>query len=76
MDWIAGILTLMGMWMVGEKNRWGFMVLFLNEFVWLYVILTREEIMGFLPLCFALIYINIKAFIDWGKDAKTNTKES
>lgn len=68
MDYLAGIVTIIGMWFVMKKNRWGFMIMFMNEGLWIYVLYQNPNTRGLLIPTLFITFIYIKSFIDWGKD--------
>lgn len=70
MDYLAGIVTIIGMWFVMKKNRWGFIILVLNEGLWFYVLYQNPNTWGLLLPTFLITGIHIKAFRDWGKDGQ------
>jgi len=69
-DWVTGILELLGKWSVGNKNRWGFAVNLLSCFGWLAYIAMRRDGYGFLVVVVPSIFINVRNFIKWTKEAE------
>jgi len=66
LDWIAAILTLAGVYIIGCKNRWGFIICIFSGIVWCVVAIEAKLygiILGYAPL----IVINVINFIKWGK---------
>lgn len=68
MDWIACIVDVIAKIMVGNKNRYGFLLYLVSLFLWCIISLTSSPQMWGL-FCFSLLYgaINIRNFKKWGK---------
>jgi len=65
---IAGIVELLAKWMVGNKNRWGWLVHLLSGFLWTYIALNNPKIAGGLLIIVVPSYfINVRNFIKWSK---------
>ena len=71
-DWLAGAATLTGRWLAGNKNRWCWLISFVNQFVWLGIIwdsrLGPQPLWGLVPLSITMIFVDIRNFIVWSKD--------
>ena len=57
-------LTLLTMWALAEKKRWGFKVGLLNQVCWL-SITVMEGVWGLLPLTVAITWIYWKGLRKW-----------
>lgn len=66
-DWIMAGLGLTGRYMIGNKNRWGWMVGLLNQCFWIYFIFDKGY-WGFMVITVVQVYLGIKFFILWGRD--------
>ena len=66
MDWIAGVFELLGAWLVGNKNRFGFVFNLIGCLVWVYVAIYMG-VFGLLVVVIPAIAVNIRNFIIWGK---------
>ncbi len=68
MDWVAAAFELMGAWLVGNKNKYGFVLIFLGCIVWVMVALTRPGVLGLLLVVFPALWINIRNYIKWAEE--------
>lgn len=66
-DWIAAILELSGGWVVGNKNRWGFMLNLACGIMWVTYVIVSKSTYGLLLVVVPAMGINIRNFIKWGK---------
>lgn len=66
MDFIAAILELTAVWMIGNKNRKGFLIALLCNIVWI-VVAVKASLWGLLFTMGAFIFINIRNYKKWGK---------
>ena len=69
MDWAAGILELIGIWIVGNKTRWGFVILLVCGICWLTHIALTGETLGLLAVVPIAMLINVRNFIKWSRDS-------
>ncbi len=67
MDWIAGLCELIGLWIMGDKNRRCFVFFAGGNIVWTYIAFTRPNMWGLLLVTIPAIIMNIRAFVKWGK---------
>lgn len=68
LSYIVASITCLGMILIGRKNKWGHLVMFLNEFLWAYLILTTPGMMGLMILCVFAAVISFINFRKWCKD--------
>jgi len=69
MDWLAAAFELIGAWMVGNKNKNGFILIFFGCLTWVFVALTRPGVSGLLLVVLPALWINIRNYIKWkGED--------
>jgi hypothetical protein len=66
MDWLAGIFELCGSWLVGSKNRWGFVANFIGCCLWVWVAFDYR-LYGLLLIVIPALGFNIRNFIKWSK---------
>lgn len=64
MDILAGILELIGLWLVGNKSRIGFVLNFIGCVTWSFIAYHRG-IYGLLIVVVPGIFINIRNFVKW-----------
>jgi hypothetical protein len=66
-SWILAIIGVTGIFFVGRKTVWGWLVLLLNECLWtIYAVQTDQY--GFILMSTAYSAIYIKSFIHWRRD--------
>jgi len=73
MDFIAGILELTGLWIVGNKNRLGFIINIVCGLTWITYVITNQTTYGLLIVVIPALFINTRNFIKWTKE-KQNEK--
>ena len=69
-SYILGALTILGLYLVGQKNKYGFLVTFFSEFLWAYWISITPGAKGLYIVCVVVAIISLKNYISWGKDEK------
>jgi len=67
MQYIAGALELFGMVIVGNKNKWAFIIFIACSLCWIYVAFTAP-MYGLLIPVIPSIGINIRNYIKWSKE--------
>jgi hypothetical protein len=66
-SWLLAILGVSGMYFVGKKTVWGWLVLLANEVIWVvYALVTKQY--GFIMMAIAYAIVYIKSFISWRKE--------
>lgn len=70
MDWIAAAFELIGAWLVGNKDKKGFILIFLGCAVWVFVALTRPGVLGLLLVVIPALWINIRNYFKWYKEER------
>ena len=68
LDWIAGILELIGLYLVGNKNRLGFLINLSCIFFWVLYVYVNRTTYGILPVVLTASVINIRNYIKWKKE--------
>jgi nicotinamide riboside transporter PnuC len=66
-SWVLAVIGVAGIYFVGRKTIWGWLVLLFNEILWIVYALTTDQY-GFIfsALAYALVYI--RSYIHWSKD--------
>jgi hypothetical protein len=64
LPWILSVLGISRKYLLGEKNRWGWLVGLVTQLLWL-VYIKETQAWGFLLLSAVGIYLNIHNFIKW-----------
>ena len=72
MDWIAGILELTGLWIVGNKNRIGFLLNICCGICWIIYVFTTKSTYGLLVVVVPALTINTRNFIKWSNEGDKN----
>lgn len=64
--WVLAVIGVSGIYFVGNKTIWGWLILCVNEFLWtVYGVLTKQY--GFIAMAFAYATIYIRSYIHWRK---------
>lgn len=68
MDIVAGILEILGTYLVGNKSRICFMVNMVAHAIWIYyaTVVSESPIWGLVLVCGVSMVMNIRAYIKWG----------
>jgi hypothetical protein len=64
MDYVAGVLELTALFLIGRKNRWGFVFHFAACAVWIYVAFDKPVYGLLIIMCPALL-LNVWNFRKW-----------
>jgi hypothetical protein len=66
-SWLLAVFGILGIYFVGKKTVWGWLILLLNEAIWVvYAVMTEQY--GFIAMGFVYAYVYIKSFITWRKE--------
>jgi hypothetical protein len=69
-SWILAVIGVAGIFFVGRKTIWGWLVLLFNECLWIaYALVTEQYGFIFSALAYAAVYI--KSYIHWKADSQT-----
>lgn len=64
MDWILSVTTLIGLWLIGNKNNKGNAVLIVNQGLWAWFAINTNN-KGLLPLVVALFFLYLWNWWKW-----------
>lgn len=67
-DWIGIVLGLVGVHMLGNKNKWGFIIFALSNLLWLFLGAFWMNSSGMIVGNFIFMLINMRGFINWSKN--------
>lgn len=68
-SWILAVIGVAGIYFVGRKTIWGWLVLLFNETLWIaYALITKQYGFIFSALAYAAVYI--RSFIHWNREDK------
>jgi len=73
MDWVAGILELTALYIVGCKNRFGFILNVCCGICWIIYVVMSKGSYGLLIVVVPALFINCINFLKWSKDENQNT---
>jgi hypothetical protein len=66
-SWILAVIGVAGIYFVGRKTIWGWLVLLFNEALWItYALITDQYGFIFSALAYAIVYI--RSYIHWSKE--------
>lgn len=66
-SWLLACVGVLGTFFVGRKTIWGWVVLFINECLWL-VYATQTKQYGFYLGSIAYMAVYVKSYVHWSKD--------
>lgn len=66
-SWILAAIGVTGIYFVGKKTIWGWLVLLVNECIWIAYALSTKQY-GFIVMATAYAAVYIKSFIQWQKE--------
>lgn len=73
LHWLAGAFTLLGVYTIGNKSKWGFIFALISNILWITYVLICWHTFGILLECVPLLIINTRNFIKWYRHDKKNT---
>ena len=66
-SWILAAIGVTGIFLVGKKTIYGWLILLLNECIWIaYAIATDQY--GFIVMALSYAAVYIKSYLAWRKD--------
>lgn len=66
-SWVLGTIGVAGIYFVGRKTIWGWLVLLCNEILWItYALLTRQYGFIFSAVAYGIVYV--RSFLHWRRD--------
>ena len=67
-SWILAAIGVSGIFFVGQKSVWGWLVLLANECLWIiYAVTTQQYGFIFAALAYGTVYI--RSYLHWKRDA-------
>jgi hypothetical protein len=68
-SWILAAIGVTGIFFVGKKVVWAWLVLLVNEFIWIaYAITTKQY--GFIVMATAYAIVYVRSYLSWSSEAK------
>ncbi len=74
MDWIAGALELLGVCLVGSRDRRGFLCCLVCNALWIAVGFFGH-VYGLIPVSLAMAVVNTRNFLKWGRNPNAQPEE-
>ena len=68
MDFVAAILELTAAFMVGNKNKYGFVLFFITGLCWITYVLAVKHTYGLLLVVVPALGINVRNFLKWRRE--------
>jgi hypothetical protein len=66
-SWVLGTIGVAGIYFVGRKTIWGWIVLLSNEVLWItYALITKQYGFIFSAIAYGIVYV--KSFLHWRND--------
>lgn len=66
-SWVLAVIGVTGIFLVGRKTIWGWLILCINECLWIiYGLATKQY--GFIVMALSYAAVYIKSYIHWRKD--------
>lgn len=66
-SWVLAILGITGIFLVGRKTIWGWLVLCANEILWVtYALITKQY--GFIAMAVAYVLVYMKSYMHWRRE--------
>ena len=65
MDWIAGTLELIALYIIGNKNKYGFLLNLIVGICWITHVCINKESFGLLIVVVPALFINSRNFLKW-----------
>lgn len=69
-SWVASALELWACVAIGNKNKWGFVLMMLGGLMWMSVAIFHLPATGLLLVVVPAFFINIRNFLKWKKQEK------
>ena len=66
-SWVLAVIGISGIFLVGRKTIWGWLVLCANECLWIAYALATDQY-GFILMSIAYTVIYIRSFMHWRND--------
>ena len=68
LDWVAGLFELIGLWKVGEKKKFGFLLNITCNVLWIAYVLSTKSTYGLLLVVVPALFINVRNYIKWRRE--------
>ena len=66
-SWVLAAIGVSGIFFVGQKTIWGWLILLANEILWtVYALVTQQYGFIFSAIAYATVYI--RSYLNWKRD--------
>lgn len=65
LDWLAMVLSLLALWLIGNKNRFGFAAFVLANLTWIVVGVWLIQSVGIVLGNVVFLAMNIRGYLNW-----------
>ena len=66
-SWILAVIGVTGIYFVGRKTIWGWLVLLTNECIWIAYALATDQY-GFIFMATAYSIVYVRSYLHWRRD--------
>lgn len=66
-SWVLAVIGVAGIFLVGRKTIWGWLILCVNEVLWIIYALHTDQY-GFIVSALAYAAVYIRSYIHWKQD--------
>ena len=73
---IAGIVELLAAYIIGNKQKIGWLLEIVADIIWIYLGWVHKEIIGVWIICFPDLIISTRNYLKWEKEEKETTKNN
>jgi nicotinamide riboside transporter PnuC len=71
-SWVLAAIGVTGIFFVGKKTIWGWLILLVNECIWIAYAISTEQY-GFIVMATAYAIVYIKSYLSWKKELAPTT---
>jgi hypothetical protein len=75
LDWMAMALSLFSVYLLGNKNRNGFLVFAMSNATWIFLGLTWMTSLGIAVGNTVFLFMNIRGFVNWRRQERPSGRE-
>jgi hypothetical protein len=72
LDWLAMALSLLAVYLLGNKNKYGFICFSIANVTWIFLGFALMNSLGIGVGNIVFLIMNIRGFISWNKNIKAN----
>lgn len=73
-SWVLAVIGVTGIFLVGKKTIWGWLILLLNETIWIIYAVSTEQY-GFIVMALAYAAVYIKSYIHWKREENESASQ-